>query len=95
MRVNEERSAFDGFEYNARTVIGLTLLLAGIISGLYFGWWLSFEGDIIEIIHNLKMGLPGWAWTILRFGLSVFFGIVYIAFFVVLAVMVFAWGRKK
>jgi hypothetical protein len=83
------------FEYNLRTAIGFLLIAAGVAGSLYFGWWLIFRGDIIDAIHTLKMSLPGWAWVVLKFGLSSLFALLFLSLFVILAVMVFAGGRRK
>jgi hypothetical protein len=83
------------FEYNLRTVIGLLLIATGVAGCLYFGWWLIFRGDVIEAIHILKMSLPGWAWVLLKFVLSGLFALLFLSLFVILAVIVFAGGRRK
>jgi hypothetical protein len=83
------------FEYNLRTAIGFLLILAGVTGSLYLAWWLIFRGDIIDTIHTLKMSLPGWAWVVLKFGLSGLFALLFLSLFVILAVMVFAGGRQK
>ncbi len=81
--------------YHVRTIIGLLLVIMGLAGCLYLGWWLSTEGDIVEIIHRAKMSLPGWAWVVMKIGLAAFSGVLFIAFFAALAVMVFAGGGKK
>jgi hypothetical protein len=83
------------FEYNLRTAIGLLLIATGVAGCLYFGWWLIFRGDVIEAIHILKMSLPGWAWVLLKFGLSGLFALLFLSLFVIFAVMVFAGGRRR
>jgi hypothetical protein len=83
------------FEYNLRTAVGFLLIAAGVAGGLYFGWWLIFRADIIETIHTLKMSLPGWAWVVLKFGLSGFFALLFLSLFVILAAMVFAGGKRE
>jgi hypothetical protein len=83
------------FEYNLRTAVGFLLIAAGVAGGLYLGWWLIFRGDIIQTIHILKMSLPGWAWVVLKFGLSGFFALLFLSLFVILAVMVFAGGGRE
>jgi hypothetical protein len=83
------------FKYNLRTVVGFLLLAAGLSGSLFLGWWLIFRGDIVETIHTLKMGLPPWAWMAMKLGLSVLCAVLLLSFFVMLAVLVFAFGRKK
>ena len=83
------------FQYNLRTIIGLLLIISGVIGGLRFAWWLSFEGDIIETLHAIKMGLPGWTWTVLKFALSGAFGLLFISLFVIFAIIVFSGGGRK
>lgn len=83
------------FQYNLRTIIGFLLIILGVIGGLRFAWWLSFEGDIIETLHAIKMGLPGWAWIVLKFALSGAFGVLFIALFVIVAIIVFSGGGQK
>lgn len=82
-------------EYNLRTITGFLLIAAGMASGLRLGWWLSNEGDIVELIHRAKMGLPGWAWTAMKIGLSAGSAMLFIALLLVLAVAVFAGGKKE
>ncbi|MDA8240991.1 MAG: hypothetical protein M0Z67_11560 [Nitrospiraceae bacterium] len=82
-------------EYNVRTLIGLLVIAAGVIGGIFMAWWLSFEGDIIDIIHIVKMKLPGWMWIVLRIGLSGVAGILFLSIFVVLAIMIFSGGSRK
>jgi dolichol-phosphate mannosyltransferase len=56
--------------YQVRTAAGLLLIAAGLAGGVCLGWWLSTEGDIVEIIHRAKMGLPDWAGMVMKVGLS-------------------------
>ncbi len=83
------------FVYNLRTLAGLLLIAAGVAGGLRLAWWLSYEGDIIDLIHTAKMELPGWMWTVMKFVLSGAVGIVFLSFFIVLAVIVFSGGKRK
>jgi dolichol-phosphate mannosyltransferase len=82
-------------KYHIRTVIGLLSAITGMAGGLRLGWWLSTEGDIVEIIHRVKMGLPGWAWIVLKIGLSTASALIFLALLVILAIAVFASGRRK
>lgn len=82
-------------EYHIRTVIGLLSAITGMAGGLRLGWWLSTEGDIVEIIHRAKMGLPGWAWVALKIGLSTASALIFLALLFILAIAVFASGRRK
>jgi dolichol-phosphate mannosyltransferase len=82
------------FNYNVRTIMGFLLVISGTAAALRLGWWLSTEGDIVELIHRAKMGLPDWAWTALKIGLSAFSGFLFLAGVVVLAILIFAAGRK-
>ena len=77
-----------------RTVVGFLIILLGLASSLWLGWWLGTEGDIIDIIHRVKLGLPGWAWSLLKVSLSAMFGLVYLLFFIALAALVFR-GRAS
>jgi len=81
--------------YQVRTAIGFLLIMAGLAGGICLGWWLSTEGDIVEIIHRAKMGLPDWAWTVMKVGLSAGSAILFIALLLALAIAVFAGGRSK
>ncbi len=81
--------------YQMRTVAGLLISIAGLAGGLMSGWWLGTEGDIIEIIHQAKMSLPGWAWLVMKIGLSAGFAIAFIALLLVVTVAVFAGGEHK
>lgn len=81
--------------YNFRTIIGFLTVITGLAGGLRFGWWLGTEGDIVEIIHRAKMGLPDWGWMALKVVLSAFSGAAAIVFFVAVAIAIFAKGRRK
>jgi hypothetical protein len=83
------------FEYNVRTFVGLLLIVGGVICGIWLAWWLSFEGDVISLIHTMKLALPGWAWIVLKFGLSAVAGIAFLSVFILLAVIVFSGGGRK
>ncbi len=83
------------FQYNVRTLIGLLVIAAGVITCIWLAWWLSFEGDIIDIIHIAKMKLPGWMWTVLRVGLSAAVGVLFLSIFVLVAVVIFSGGSRK
>ncbi len=83
------------FQYNIRTLIGLLVIAAGLVSCIWVAWWLSFKGDIIDIIHIAKMNLPGWMWTVLRIGLSGAAGIMFLSFFIVIAVVILSGGSRR
>jgi dolichol-phosphate mannosyltransferase len=80
--------------YQMRTVAGLLLIIAGLAGSLMLGWWLGTEGDIIEIIHQAKMSLPGWAWTALKIGLAAGSAMLLIALLFAAAIAVFAAGGR-
>ena len=85
---------FGGVAYHIRTIIGFLSVIGGTAGSLRIGWWLSTEGDIIELIHNFKMGLPGWAWLVMKVALSTVSAVLVIGLFFAFAIAVFA-GRKK
>jgi dolichol-phosphate mannosyltransferase len=87
--------AVTDIKYNVRTVVGFFTVITGVAGGLRLGWWLSNEGDIVEIIHRAKMGLPDWGWTGLKIGLSAVSAGVFIALIFALAIAVFASGGRK
>jgi hypothetical protein len=78
-----------------RTIIGFLIMLSGLVSGGWLIWWFSARGDIIEILHQMKMGLPGWAWLLLKYGLSFAFGIAFISFFLILGMLVIGGRRRR
>jgi dolichol-phosphate mannosyltransferase len=80
--------------YQMRTVAGLLIIIAGLVGGLMSGWWLGTEGDIIEIIHQAKISLPGWAWLVMKIGLSAGSAMVLIALLFAAAIAVFAAGSR-
>ena len=86
---------FNDVKYHVRTVIGFLIVITGVAGGLRLEWWLSTKGDIVEIIHEFKMGLPDWAWTVMKIGLSAVSGAIGIALFLILAIAVFSGGRRK
>ncbi len=81
--------------YYTRTLLGFLIIAAGVLGGLYLAWWLSSRGDIIEIIHAVKMGLPAWAWLVLKFGLAAAFGLVFLLVFIALGMAVLGGGKKE
>ncbi len=81
-------------EYHVRTVIGYLIIIGGIIGCIWLMWWLISNGDIVQIIHDIKMSLPGWAWSIMKYGLSIAFGLVVMGFFIILGVIVLATGGR-
>lgn len=83
------------FRRTARTISGFLIILVGLLGGIWLGWWLSFRGDIVEIIHDAKMSLPGWAWLALKYGLSFICGVLFILFFLILGILMLGGGRRK
>lgn len=83
------------FKYNVRTVTGFLAVITGVAGSMDLGWWLGTEGDIVEIIHRAKMGLPGWAWLVMKIGLSAVSGAIAVIFFLMLGIAVFSGGRQK
>jgi hypothetical protein len=78
-----------------RNIAGFLILIVGLMGGLWAAWWLSFRGDIIDILHTIKMSLPGWTWVLLKFGLSGAFGMLFMFLFIVLSIMVLGGGRRN
>ena len=85
----------DDIEYHIRTVIGYLIIVIGIIGSMWLMWWLIARGDIVEIIHDIKMGLPGWVWATMKYGLSIVFGAAVMMFFVMLGVIVLGTGGRE
>lgn len=83
------------FRRTVRTIAGFLIILAGLAGGTWLGWWLSFRGDIVEIIHDAKMSLPAWAWSALKYGLSLAFGVLFIFFFLILGILILGGGRRE
>lgn len=88
-------TAVSDIKYNFRTVIGFLSIITGIVGSLRLGWWLGTEGDIVEIIHRAKMGLPGWAWLAMKIGLSAVSAGLVVALLFAVAIAVFAVGGRK
>jgi hypothetical protein len=78
-----------------RNMTGFLILITGIVCGLWLAWWLSFRGNIIEILHTAKMNLPGWTWVLLKFGLSGAFGLIFIVIFIVLSAIVLGGSKRN
>ncbi|MEJ2683801.1 MAG: hypothetical protein P8Z71_05345 [Candidatus Sulfobium sp.] len=89
------RNSMLTFGRTVRTVAGFLIIVAGLLGGTWLGWWLSFRGDIVQIIHDAKMSLPGWAWLALKYGLSLAFGLLFVVFFLILGVLVLGGGRRE
>ncbi|MFZ2197771.1 MAG: polyprenol monophosphomannose synthase [Thermodesulfovibrionales bacterium] len=90
-----ERSMVPDSSYQVRSAAGFLLIMAGLAGGVRLGWWLSTEGDIVEIIHRAKMGLPDWAWMVMKVGLSALSAALFIVLFLGAAIAVFACTGKK
>ncbi len=82
------------FEYNLRTVLGFLVIIAGIVLGLWLAWWLNFRGNVIEILHAVKMSLPGWTWDLMRYFFSIAFGAVIMLVCIAIAMLILRGGRK-
>jgi hypothetical protein len=78
-----------------RTLLGFGIILGGFVLTGWAVWYLATVGDIIQIIHELKMGLPGWAWKLLRFSLTAVAGLTLLAFFVILGVLAFGMDKRR
>lgn len=85
----------DSLEYHVRTVAGFLIIIGGIAGGIWLGWWLCFRGDIIEILHGIKMGFPSWVWLVLRLGLSGMFGLLFVLAVVAVGMAVLRGGGRK
>lgn len=83
------------FGRTVRTFMGFLVVAAGLAGGVWLGWWLSTRGDVVEIIHDAKMSLPGWAWLALKYGLSLAVGVVFILCFLVLGVLILGAGGRE
>jgi hypothetical protein len=83
------------FENSIRTIIAFLIIIGGMVCGVWLTWWLSVEGDIIEIMHRMKMGLPGWVWQVLKYGLSFAFGLAFIFAFLILGMAVIGGRRRR
>ncbi len=73
--------------------IGYLIIIAGIIGGPVLIWWLSFRHDIIDVLHEVKMSLPGWAWIVMKYGFSLAFGLAFVLFFILLGMLILAWSK--
>ncbi|MEJ2184126.1 MAG: hypothetical protein P8Y66_11490 [Nitrospirota bacterium] len=80
--------------YDVRTVLGFLIILAGVLGGLYLGWWFFAQGDVVQIIHDVKMRFPSWAWLAFRVGFSLLFWLIFIGVFVALGLVVLS-GRRR
>jgi hypothetical protein len=83
------------FGRNVRTAAGFMIIVAGLLGGVWLGWWLAFRGNIVEIIHDAKMSLPGWAWLALKYGLSLAGGALFVVFFLILGMIVLGGGGQN
>jgi hypothetical protein len=83
-----------GLRYHIGT-LGYFVIILGVLGGPVLGWWLIFEGDIIAIIHEVKMGLPGWAWVALKYGLSIAVALMLMGGMVLAGMSMLWWGSRK
>ena len=75
--------------------LGFLIIIFGVIGGPLLGGWLSFRGDIVEILHRMKMGLPGWGWLVIKYSLSIAVGIFFVAVFVAIGFVLLSWGCRE
>lgn len=75
--------------------LGYFVILLGVFGGPIVGWWLIFEGDIIAIIHNLKLGMPGWAWVGLKYGISFVIALILMGSLILVGMLMLAWGSRS
>ena len=94
-RLFESGKTVTDIKYNVRTVVGFFTVISGVVGALRLGWWLSTEGDIVEIIHRAKMGLPDWAWLVMKVSLSGISGLLFLGLLLTLAIVIFSWGGRK
>lgn len=83
------------FARTVRTVLGFLVILAGLSAGIWLGWWLGFRGDVVEILHDAKMSLPGWVWLALKYGLSLAFAVIFMVFFLVVGILILGGGGRE
>lgn len=83
-----------GLTYHLRTAAGFLIVIMGMAGGVWFGWWLYFRGDIIEILHDIKVSMPNWGWLVLKFTLSGALGLLFIFIVIVLGAIVLGGGRR-
>jgi hypothetical protein len=88
------RSLWRRIRYHIGT-IGYFLILFGVFGAPVLGYWLIFHGDIIQTIHQLKMSLPGWGWTALKYGLSLAAAIAFMATLILSGLIVLWWGSRE
>ena len=84
----------NNFGYHLRTVLAFLIIIAGIAFGLWVAWWLNYRGNVIDILHAVKMSLPGWTWTMMRYALSIAFGAVIMAVFITISLLILRGGRQ-
>lgn len=72
-----------------RTALGFAIILGGIVLSSWAAWWFMTVGDIIQILHEIKVSLPGWMWIVMKVGLSLVAGGFVILFFLILAMLLF------
>ena len=78
--------------FHLRTIIGLLTVLTALGGGAVMAGWLLTEGDIIEFIHQAKLGLPDWAWVTLKISLSVLASAAFVGLLIALAIGLFSGG---
>lgn len=54
-----------------KALLGLIMMLAGLVLGLYVGFWVCFIGGLIDIIHVIAAIANNTPWTALALGWGV------------------------
>ncbi len=75
--------------------LGFLFIIFGVIGGPVLGGWLSFRGDIVEVLRRLKMGLPAGGWLVLKYSLSIAVGIFFVAVCVGIGFLLLSWGCRE
>jgi len=75
--------------------LGFLFIITGVIGGPVLGVWLSFRGDIVEVLHRLKMSLPGGGWLVLKYSLSIAVGILFVTICVAIGFVLLSWGCRE
>ena len=83
-----------GLRYHIGT-LGYFVIILRLIGSPLVGWWLIFEGDILTVIHDLKMGLPAWAWITIKYTISLALTFMFIGGLVMLGMFMLWWSNRR
>jgi hypothetical protein len=81
------------FEYRLRTILGFLMIIVSIVLGIWLAWWLNSGGNVLGMLHAMRVSLPGWAWDMMRYFFSISIGAVFMSVSIAISMLILR-GRR-